>query len=549
MHEHEEGQPTLFGRVTRRGFLELGARTAALVSVAGFVSSKAAHAAEGETTIAGLQAAMGSGQLTASGLVDMYLARIDALDRRGPRVNSIIEVNPDARAIALALDAERKAKGPRGPLHGIPIILKDNIDTADRMMTAAGSLALVGAPPLQDATVAAKLRAAGAILLGKANLSEWANFRGFYSTSGWSARGGLTRNPYVLDRSACGSSAGSAAAVAADLCAAALGTETDGSIICPSSACGVVGMKPTVGLLSRAGIIPISHSQDTAGPHARSVADAAILLGALTGVDPRDSATSAGDGRFLTDYTTFLDSNGLKGARIGIARKVYFGSDPQVDAIAENAIRRMKEAGAEIIDPANIPTAQSMAQDESEFKVLLYEFKADLNAYLAARTGIPVRTLEEAIAFNKANADVELQYFGQELFEQAQEKGSLVETSYVNALKRSQSLARERGIDAVMDQQKLDAIFAPTIGPAWGIDLIYGDRGDSRIGGAIMSPAARAGYPHITVPAGFIHGLPVGVSFVGRAFSEPTLIKIAHAFEQITKARRAPQFLPTLPTA
>lgn len=542
------------GVMSRRGFLRAGAQTAAGLSLAGFAArTAAAGPIEGEATIAELQAAMSGGpaqqRLTARALVEMFLERIETMDRRGPKVNSVIEVNPDALAIAAELDRERQAGRVRGPLHGIPILIKDNIDTADRMLTTAGSLALVGAAPAQDATVAKKLRDAGAILLGKANLSEWANFRGFNSSSGWSARGGQTRNPYALDRSPCGSSSGSAAAVAANFCAAALGTETDGSITCPSSACGVVGIKPTVGLVSRAGVVPISHSQDTVGPHGRTVADAAAVLGALTGVDPRDPATQASEGKFFTDYTRFLDANGLRGTRIGVPRKPYYGYNAKLDALAEAALKVMRDAGATVVDPAEIATAETIATDPAEFDVLLYEFKADLNAYLATRSGVPVRTLEEAIAFNKEHAAEEMPFFGQELFELAQEKGPLTDPAYVAAREKSLRLSRTEGLDAVLDANQLDALVAPMLGPVWLIDLIFGDRFDPRSVGsaAPSSPAAMAGYPLIVVPMGYVSGLPVGLLFMGRAFSEPTLIRLAYAYEQASKRRLAPQFLPTAP--
>ncbi len=494
-----------------------------------------------EATIAELQAAMEARRLSSRILVRTYLHRIEKLD---PQLKSIIEVNPDALDIARALDRERRERGPRGPLHGIPILLKDNIDTADKMSTTAGSLALVGAKPPADSTVARKLREAGAVLIGKANMSEWANFRGFQSSSGWSARGGQGRNPYALDRNPCGSSSGSAQAVSANLVTAALGTETDGSIVCPSSICGIVGIKPTVGLVSRTGVIPIAHSQDTVGPMCRTVADAAAVLGAIVGPDPEDPATAESVGRFHTDYTQFLDPNGLKGARIGVARQVYFGYSPEADRIIEEAIQVMRDLGAEIIDPADIPTAREIATFEAELEVLLYEFRHDIDAYLARLVESPVRTLEDLIAFNEAHADEELRYFGQELFLLAQQKGPLTDEAYLRALEKNRRLGRQDGIDAVMDQYQLDAIVAPTGSPAWKIDLINGDL----FLGASSSPAAIAGYPLITVPAGYAFGLPVGITFMGRAYSEPTLIRLAYAFEQATKVRKPPQLPPTIDT-
>ena len=508
------------------------------------MSEKSSDAFAGveEATIADLQEAMVAGRVTARRLVELYLERIEAIDRQGPTLNSILEINPAALAIAQSLDEERAATGPRGPLHGIPILLKDNIATADAMQTTAGSLALVGAQVPRDAFVASKLREAGAVLLGKANLSEWANFRSDYSSSGWSGRGGQVHNPYVLDRSPCGSSSGSAVAVAASLAAASLGSETDGSILCPSAINGVVGIKPTVGLTSRAGVIPISHSQDTIGPHARTVADAATLLGAIVGVDARDPATEGSAVKFFRDYTQFLDAEGLRGVRIGIARKIYFGYSPKTDEVINAAIERMRELGAIIVDPAEIPTAEQMSKSEAEMTLMLYEFKADLNDYLAELTESPVRTLADIIAFNTAHAEEELPYFGQELFQRAQETTSLEDPKYLAALEETRRLSRQEGIDAVMDAHQLDALVMPTGGPSWCIDLVNGDH----FGGASSQPAALAGYPAISVPAGHIFGLPVGVTFMGRAYSEPTLIQLAYAFEQATKARRVPHYAPTL---
>jgi amidase len=494
-----------------------------------------------EISISDLQDAMKSGKYTAHSIAEKYLNRIPSLDQHGPAINSIIEINPDALAIADAMDKERHAGKLRGPLHGIPILIKDNIDTADRMMTTAGSLALVGAKPPQDSTVAQKLRSAGAVIIGKTNLSEWANIRSSHSTSGWSGRGGLTKNPYALDRNACGSSSGSGAAVAANLCAAALGTETDGSIVCPASANCLVGIKPTVGLVSRAGIIPISHTQDGAGPMTRTVKDAAILLGVLTGVDRSDAATIASEGKSLTDYTRFLDPNGLKGARIGVARK-YFGFSEEVDALMNELLDVMKKEGATLVDPADIETFGKF--DDSELMVFYYELKADLNAYLS-RLGpsAPVHTLKEIIDFNEKNKEKEMPYFGQDIFIKSEAKGPLTEKEYLDALDKNRKLARTEGIDALMDKNRLDAIIAPTAGPSCLTDLLNGDH----FTGGSSNAAAVAGYPNINVPAGFIHGMPVGLSFFGRAWSEPTLIKIAYAFEQATKLRKPPQFLPTIP--
>ena len=493
-----------------------------------------------EITITELQDGMNSGRFTARSLVEKYSARIDEVDKHGPAVNAVIEMNPDAMSIADGLDRERRAKGPRGPLHGIPVLFKDNIDTADRMMTTAGSLALVGSKPPKDSFVAKKLRAAGAVILGKTNLSEWANIRCSHSTSGWSGRGGLTKNPYALDRNPCGSSSGTGAGISANLAAVGIGTETDGSIVCPSSANGLAGIKPTVGLVSRSGIIPISHSQDTAGPMCRTIRDAAVLLSALTSVDPEDAATATSAGKAQTDYSQFCDPNGLKGARIGVARK-YFGFNDAVDALMEQALDVMKKQGATIVDPADVETLGKF--DESELLVFMYELKADLNAYLARLApNAPVRTLKDIIEFNDRNHSKEMPYFGQDLFVKAESKGPLTEKAYLDALAKNHQLARTEGIDAVMDKNHLDAIVGPTGGPAWLTDLVNGDHS----AGGSSNSAAVAGYPNINVTAGYISGLPVGVSFFGRAWSEPALIKAAYSFEQATKARQAPRFLATI---
>jgi len=482
-----------------------------------------------ETTVAALQDGMKSGKYTARSIAQLYLQRIEAIDRRGPSLHSVIEINPDALQIADALDAERKSKGPRGPLHGIPVLLKDNIDTADRMTTTAGSLALEGSIPQHDSLVAKRLRESGAVILGKANLSEWANIRSTRSSSGWSARGGQCRNPYVLDRNPCGSSSGSAAATSANLTALSVGTETDGSIVCPSGVCGIVGIKPTVGLISRAGIVPISHSQDTAGPMCRTVTDAAILLGVVR--NPEIDAP---------DYATFLDPNGLRGARVGVSRS-DFGFNARVDKLMEDAIDVLKKSGAEIIDPANVDATKNI--EAAEINVLLYELKANLNAYLASLgPKAQTKTLKEIIEFNEKHADKELQYFGQELFIQAEEKGPLTDAKYIEDLRKNQQLAREQGIDAVMVKNRLDAIIAPTNGPAWVTDYLNGDH----FAGSSSTAAAVAGYPNVSVPCGYVSGLPIGISFFGRAWSEPTLIKIAFAYEQATRYRRPPKFLRTL---
>lgn len=534
---------------SRREFLSSSLKVGA-ASLAFPTFSHAAHADEGnssvdvtpfeldEITVADLEEGMRSGKFTSRGLAERYLARIAEIDKAGPALNSVIELNPEVLAIADELDAERKSKGPRGPLHGIPVLIKDNIGTADRMRTSAGSLALLGFTPAEDSGVARQLRKAGALILGKTNLSEWANFRSSHSSSGWSGRGGQTHNPYATDRNPCGSSSGSGAAVSANLSAIAVGTETDGSIVCPSSANGIVGIKPTVGSISRAGIIPVSHNQDTAGPMCRTVADAAALLGALAGPDPADSATAASSGKIPPDYTRFLDPKGLHGARIGVLRKTFDFSEV-VAPVFRSALDAMRDAGAVLID---VEIASIGKFDDSETTVLLYDFKADLNAYLAAAgRKIPVSSLKELIAFNERNRVTEMPYFGQDLFEKAEAEGPLTEKFYLDALAKNHRLARTEGIDAAMDKNRLDAIVAPTAGPSWLTDHIDGDHDT----GGTSSLAAVAGYPNIHVPAGFVFGMPVGVSFFGRAWSEPQLIRIAYSFEQATRARKPPRFLAT----
>jgi amidase len=482
-----------------------------------------------EATISDLQAAMASGELTSQTLTETYLARIDRVDAT---IRSVLETNPDALEIADAMDAERRANHVRGSLHGIPVLVKDNIDTADRMKTTAGSFALGDVTPARDAFVVGRLREAGAVILGKANLSEWANFRSTRSSSGWSARGGQCRNPNALDRSPCGSSSGSGVAVSANLCALAVGTETDGSIVCPSSVNGIVGVKPTVGLVSRSGVVPVSHSQDTPGPMARTVADVAALLTALAGVDERDPATA--ESRIAPDYTSFLDPDGLRGARIGVARNLA-GFNDRVDRLFENALAAMRELGAEIVDPADIPHTDEL--EDPELEVFLFEFKADLEAYLEGLgPSQPYRTLADLIAFNVEHADIEMPFFGQELFEKAAEKGPLTEPAYLDALATCRRVSRTEGIDAVMDEQRLDALVAPSNAPAWRIDYANGDH---YVGGN-STPAAVAGYPNVTVPMGFAFDLPIGISFMGRAWSEGTLIRLASAFEHATRHRRPP---------
>ncbi|MCH1572124.1 MAG: amidase [Longimicrobiales bacterium] len=494
-----------------------------------------------EVTVTELQAAMASGERTSRSITELYIGRIEALDAQGPELRSIIELNPDALELADQLDAERAAGTVRGPLHGIPVAIKDNIDTHDGMTTTAGSLALEGSIPPQDSYLAEKLRAAGAIILAKANMSEWAYFRGYRATSGWSARGGQCRNPYALNRNPCGSSSGSGVAVSANLVPLTIGTETGGSIMCPSSINGVVGIKPTVGLWSRSGVIPISHSQDSAGPMARTVRDAALLLGPLTGVDPRDEATVASEGNSFLDYTQFLDPDGLRGARIGVARSFTF-QEPRVYDLFEEALAAMRDAGAILVDPTNLDA--SAWNDPQSLVLLEYEFKHDLNAYLASLgPDAPVKTLAEVIAFNEANADLEMPYFGQERLHDSQARGPLTDPEYLRAKATIQLATREDGIDRLVSEHNLDAIVAPTRDIPWVTDHIAGDRLD---GGSSAGPAAIAGYPDISVPMGFVSGLPVGISFFGGAWTEPALLRIAYAFEQATNHRQAPTFAPTL---
>ena len=530
--------------MNRREFLRTSAIAAAAAAGTSLLSklsvAQTSNAFEiQETTILQLQEGMKSGMLTARSIAESYLKRIDEIDKHGPAINSVIEINPEALDLADAMDRERKEKGSRGPLHGIPILIKDNIDTADRMMTTAGSLALIGSKPAGDSFVAKKLREAGAVILGKTNLSEWANIRSSKSTSGWSGRGGQTKNPYALDRNPCGSSSGSGAATAANLCAAAIGTETDGSVVCPSSANSLVGIKPTLGLISRSGVIPIAHSQDTAGPMARNVTDAAILLGALTGIDKGDAVTVLSSGKSYTDYTRFLDKDGLHGARLGIVRKSFDNVNERIQKKLNDLIDEMKKMGAVIVDPADIPTSGQF--DDSELLVLLYELKSDMNTYLAKLgPAAPMHTLKDLIDFNVKNAEKEMPYFGQDLFEKAEEKGPLTTKEYLDALAKDLQLSRDKGIDFVLQSNKLDALIAPTGGLPWLTDWANGDH----FTGGYSSASAVAGYPHITVPAGYVYGLPFGISFFGSAYSEPTLLKLAYSFEQATKLRQAPKFMP-----
>ena len=539
-------------RISRRSFLKASGTAGAAGALAGagtVANAAGAMAATDhdvpsfpfeEATIAELRAAMASGRLSSRRLTQAYLRRIRQIDLSGIQLNSVIEVNPDALDIARELDAERRQGKVRGPLHGIPILVKDNFATRDRMETTAGSLALLGAEVPRDAFVVRRLRRAGAVVLGKANLSEWANFRSTQSSSGWSGRAGQCLSPYVLDHNPCGSSSGSGTAVAANLAAASLGTETDGSIVCPSSHNSLVGIKTTLGLTSRSGVVPIAHSQDVTGPMARTVADAATVLGPMTGVDPRDPATADSKGHSHRDYRRFLDPNGLRGARIGVWREGVFGASPEADVIGEAAIADLRRLGATVVDPADIPGVNDIGGPE--FTVLLCEFKDDIAAYLSELRNTDMRTLADLIAFNEANAERELRWFGQEIFLQAEATGGTADPAYAEALATSKRLA-QNGIDQTLERFDLDAIFSLTASPPWTTDLVNGDH--FLLGSS--TPAAVAGYPNITVPAGFSFGeLPVGVNFIGRRWAEPTLLKLAYGYEQGTNHRHAPRFVPTL---
>lgn len=541
-------------QVSRREFLAMGGAAAIAATPAGSLggtgnrnlstspsSRRLPEFQLAELTIRELQAGLKSGAWSSRDLVREYSERIAALDRHGPTLRHMLDLNPDAESIADQLDRERRSGRIRGPLHGIPLVIKDNIDSADRMTTTAGSLALEGSRARRDAFLVERLRAAGAVVLGKTNMSEWANFRSTRSSSGWSSRGGQGRNPVVLDRTPCGSSSGTGGAVAASYAAVGIGTETDGSVTCPAATVGIVGLKPTVGLVSRSGIIPISATQDTAGPMARTVADLAILLSAMTGVDPRDPATAAGAPHAGTDFTRFLDPSALAGKRLGVTRKRFTGYHDATDQCFEEALGVLHALGAVVVDPTDLPHAGEY--DDAEYQVLLYEFKDGLNAYLAGLgEGAPVRSLEEVIYFNERERARVMPYFGQEIMHLAQEKGPLTTPAYRRALATCRRLSRTLGIDAVMARHRLDALIAPTGNPAWPIDLVNGDH----FTGSVTTPAAVAGYPHITVPAGHVQGLPVGLSFFGRGWSDGALIGMAYAFERATSYRRPPRFLPTL---
>jgi amidase len=522
--------------IDRREFLTRSAAAAAALLAGTQLSlSASADISLEEATIADLQAAMASGRTTSRAITQGYLSRIATVDKT---INSIIELNPDALAAAAQMDRERSAGKLRGPLHGIPVVIKDNIDTADKMKTTAGSLALVDAPrPAKDAFIVEKLREAGAVILAKTNLSEWANFRDTASISGWSGRGGQTRNPYILDRNPCGSSSGTGGAIAANLAAIGIGTETDGSIVCPSSICGIVGIKPTIGLVSRNGIIPIAASQDTAGPMTRTVADATVMMNVLAAQDPSDPAMPGGK-RERLDYTTYLKPDGLRGARIGVARD-YWGKNVAVDAVMDTALDVMKKNGAELID-IKFPNLNKFG--DAEFLVLQYEFKDGLEKYLRAR-GAQYKTLDDLIKFNNDNAAREMPHFKQAIFDMSAKQGDLKSKEYLDAVETCRKYAREEGIDKAIDANKLDAVLAPANAPTWLIDNINGDCFSGYVNSSSM-PAV-AGYPNITVPAGFAKELPIGISLFGKAWSEGTLIKLAYAFEQATKARKKPKFLRT----
>jgi amidase len=528
----------------RRDFVRLGLAATAVTSASSSAANSGAASlpsSAGAILEAGVleqQALMQAGKLTSHSLVSQYLARIAAIDKRGPRLNSVIELNPDALKIALEMDRERAAKRVRGPLHGIPVLLKDNIATGDKMSTSAGSMALAGVRATRDAYVAAQLRAAGAVIIGKTNLSEWANMRSTHSVSGWSGRGGLTKNPYALDRNTSGSSSGSGAAIAASLATLAVGTETDGSIVSPASTCGLVGIKPTLGLVSRSGIIPIAASQDTAGPMTRTVTDAALMLAAMAGVDADDPKTKEGAGKAV-DYAAALVKDGLKGMRLGVARN-FFGSGDGVDAVIEKELAVLRAQGAILVD-VKVPNIEKYGDSETE--VLLYEFKPGLEAYLAGYAPhAPIKNMSDLVAFNLKHSDKEMAYFAQEHLVKSQAKASLEHKEYIDALANNHRYSRDEGIDQVMKEHKLDALVAPTGGPAWLTDFVNGDH----YGGSFSTPAAVAGYPHITVPAGYTNGLPVGLSFVGGAYSEAALIRMAYAYEQATLHRRAPRFPATV---